>query len=103
MAVDPKEVLLDSNKAIMENLTPFGRKLGIVMDDPNGMALYRIKFVDNKQGEVPSELSGRWTTLAQCKNDLHGYLRKVWAFSDAQALKASKPLASTNGSKSATV
>lgn len=89
-------VLQDSALAIKKNMTPFGRTFGIVMDDPNGYAFYRIVYIDElKTGGIPSELSGRWTSLVACQNDLTAYLRKQWAFSDAKKEKASKPLANT--------
>lgn len=79
------EALLNSNEAIKQSLTPFGRKLGIVMDDQYG--LFRVTYVDGKNGEVPTVLSGKWTSLASCRIALDGYLKQVWAFSDSQQKK----------------
>lgn len=97
---ETKDVLLDSKEAIKRNMTPFGRKLGVVMDDPGGYPYYRIKYMDDKQGgSLPDELSGRWTSLFMCTNDLRGYLMRLWSFSDLQKAQRAKPLASTNASK----
>lgn len=89
---DPKEILLDPEKAYRENYTPFGRKLGVVMEEQYG--LYRIKFVDGKNGDLPESLMGKWTTYANCESDMKAYIRRLWDFSNSKAQKANKPLAS---------
>ena len=92
------EILLDPEKAIAANYSPFGRQYGVRMEDQYG--LYKIQLIDGKNGSVPDVLAGRWTSIAACESDLKAYLRKQWAFSEAKQTKASKPLAkSTNGKR----
>ena len=96
---DDNSVLLNPEEALNKNFTPFGRQLGIKMDDQYG--LYRIQLVDGKDGgSVPDALAGRWTSIAACENDLKAYLRRQWAFVAEKQAKLDKPLAkSTNGKR----
>lgn len=108
MAVDPQtrnngneddkpdlSILQNSKEAKKALFTPFGRKFGIYMDDPNGYSLYRIKFADSKGGEVPADISGRWTTRAAAENDLNAYLHKIWLVADKKKEQESKPLSAS--------
>lgn len=92
MAANP-EVLLNSEEAIAQSMTPFGRQLGVKMEDQYG--LFTIAYVDGKQGDVPDRIAGRWTSRSACEIALTGYLRQLWDFSNQKAQKASKPLAHT--------
>ena len=94
---DDLNPLLDSDKAIEQRFTPFGRQLGVKMTDQYGM--YQIAYTDGKPGDLPDVLCGRWTSGAYCEQALVAYLRQLWEFSNQKAQKLAKPLAHTQQSK----
>lgn len=71
--------------AVASNLTPTGRKLGVV--PVPGTALVRIKFIDGKPGELPSELQQNFTSFPIAQRAINTYLNKFWDTSDKQAKK----------------
>lgn len=77
--------VLTKDKGLKENLLPTGRKLGIVLVP--GTSLYRIKFVDNKQGDVPQEYSGKYTSRVYAEKDLKDYVESFWTMSESVSQK----------------
>jgi hypothetical protein len=82
MDVDKVLTRIDS---IASNITPTGRKLGVV--PVLGTAFVKIKFVDNKPGEVPSELNQHFTSFPVAQRAINVYLTKFWDLSDNQRKK----------------
>jgi hypothetical protein len=70
---------------LAHNITPTGRKLGIVAVVGTGSC--RIKFVDSKPGDLPEELSGLFTGFPFAQKTLNKYLNRFWDTSDKATKK----------------
>ena len=90
---DNLEILQDRDAAIKEGYTPFGRKLGSMMEEQYG--LFRVVYVDGKGGALPDVISGKWTSGAACDRDLNIYLQRQWSLVEAKR----KPLSHTSNAK----
>jgi len=72
--------VLSREDSIAKNITPTGRKLGVV--PVPGTALVRVKYVDNKQGDLPAELNSPFTGFHYAQKAIHAYLTRFWNKSD---------------------
>lgn len=80
--------VLERETALSDNTTPTGRKLGIILEKHFG--LYKIGYVDGKAGDLPGDLSGRYTKGELAKADLDRYLKYMWDMNDAAVKKAER-------------
>ena len=77
--------ILDRQSAVSHNVSPTGRKLGVV--PIVGTASWRIKFVDGIPGEISSELQGTYTSFSRAQQAINMYLEKFWNKSDLAGKK----------------
>lgn len=78
--------LLERTTAITNNTTPTGRELGVVMNREYG--LFRIRYVDNKPGDLPNNLNGLYTKHEYAASALRNYIREMWDMNDKAVEKA---------------
>lgn len=82
--------VLTKEKAAPLGILPTGRKVGV--KHTRGVGMYEIKFDDDKGGEVPDELKGRYTGIHYAQRELKRYVEAMWDMSDSIARKNKKPL-----------
>lgn len=77
MANDNDLVAKTKEEGLEHNITATGRRLGIA--PVKGLALYRIGFVDGKQGgALPAKLSGMYTGHKTAQLDLSTFIAETW-------------------------
>lgn len=82
------EDVLNRDQAMQENMTPTGRKLGVVLEKQFG--LYRVEYIDKKGGELPAEFKGRFTKSMYARQAIDRYLKDMWDMNDAAVVKAAR-------------
>ena len=89
MAENNTEVLT-KEVGLKENITPTGRKLGVALVP--GTTLYNIKYIDNKQGDVPQEYKGRFTSYFYAETALKKYIEQFWEMSEETSRKQKRTI-----------
>lgn len=75
---------LDRYTAMTQNRTPQGKQLGI--SQVKGTALYAVKWEEG--GELPPELTGKYTNVDLAHEDITTYLKRRWDESERVEAKA---------------
>jgi hypothetical protein len=87
--MDENELLV-REKAAPLNITPTGRKLGVI--PVKGSNMYRVAFVDGKAGDLPDAYAGKYTALHYATAAMKDYVSKFWDQSEASQSNKKKPL-----------
>jgi hypothetical protein len=82
--------ILTRDKAAPLGILPTGRKVGVTHS--RGVGMYELKFTDEKGGELPDEIKGRFTGIHYAQKELKRYVEAMWDISDNAARKNKKTL-----------